>query len=243
MCTAKPGSKIVNEITNRSNRASADRYLIEAIERNDNKSEATVVIDVGNGQVRMKLDTGAEVCVLPVRVHKALSSRDSSLTEMLKVQPTDTQLVAYGGADIPVLGTCEIECRHDKTTELIKFFVVESEGRTVLSLKACQALNLIKILCSIEKTSTMEPENNIANEQQKVDNIKPQESKTKQSMKKKNTLDEKVSKIKDLEGEQLKTKLLEMYPKVFSGLGRLEPPCKRFSKKSYPYRKSTIKLQ
>ena len=192
-CTWNPETRNVNEVKSGDG---SSRYFIEAIGRSNSQSEATVVIDIGEGQVRMKLDTGAEVSVLPARVYKQLQSQDKSLKDMLMIKPTNTKLVAYGGADIPVLGTCNILCSHNETNTPITFYVVEVEGRTVLSLQACQSLNLIKLMCSVEKTESIDAVN--------VD------------VKVKETVDEKVNKIKDLEGKDLKKKLLEMYLEMCS---------------------------
>ncbi len=132
----------------------AERYVIEMVESNDeNISEATVVLKIGSQDVRMKLDTGAEVSVLPLRVFQSLIARDDELARTLDVKRTNVKLVAYGGTVIPVLGTVEILVRSEKgRQQVIRFFVVETTSRAVLSLKACQALELLKILCSIEKS-------------------------------------------------------------------------------------------
>ena len=62
--------------------------------------EATVIIQVEDCNVKMKIDTGAEVDVMLLRVLKQLNNR---CKEQLVLYPTNMKLLGYGGSEIKVL--------------------------------------------------------------------------------------------------------------------------------------------
>ena len=59
-------------------------------------------------------------------------------------------LTGYGGADIPVKGTCKMPCSYKDNHVDAEFYVMETNSRTILSLKTCKQQNLVKFLHSLK---------------------------------------------------------------------------------------------
>jgi hypothetical protein len=68
----------------------------------------------------VKLDTGAQVNVMPVKVYNSLKTKSKVL------QPTKVKLTAYGGNRIPVLGTCQLKCKYKNEAHNLEFYVVNT---------------------------------------------------------------------------------------------------------------------
>ena len=179
---------------------SEETYLIEAVSSNTtekiNHKEATVILKINNKMVKAKIDTGAEVNVMPKRVF-------DQLTERRKLNSTSVKLHGYGGYNIPILGTTEMQCEYNQKKISTTFYVVETSSKTVMSLKTCQDLKTIKLLSEVQK----DDENEIAIKNSAI----------------KRNFDEKLTRIKGKSGKELKEEVLKMYPKLFKGLGKLEP--------------------
>ena len=104
------------------------------------------VISIFNEKVRVKLDTSAEVNVMLNRVYQKLVT-DKRVPKDGEIKTTSTKLTRYGGLEIPVKGSCTLPCSYKWQTE---FYIVETDKRTVLSLKTCKQLNLIKVMHSVK---------------------------------------------------------------------------------------------
>ena len=124
-------------------------YVIEFIKNTDQKeqAEATTIMKMNGKSVKVKLDTGAEVNVMPKRVFDLIKDKKTLLSQ------TSTRLKGYGGNNIPVLGATKVQCEVNSNTEEIQFYVVETASKTVLSLKTCKKLDLIKILDEIRSSN------------------------------------------------------------------------------------------
>ena len=108
---------------------SAD-FVIEEIGSNIEKkvTEACSILKLNNKKVKVKLDTGAEVNVMPVRVYEQIKSND------VKMKTTATKLFVYGGADIPIVGKIDVKCEFCNAEEQAEFFIVKTDSKTFLSL-------------------------------------------------------------------------------------------------------------
>ena len=84
--------------------------------------------------VKVKLDTGAQVNVMPLALYKALGK------DPKKLKPTNTNLTAYGSNKIEVLGCCHLKSRYRNSVRLLEFYVANAGAPCALSLKACQDL-------------------------------------------------------------------------------------------------------
>ena len=185
-------TKMISENTTEENH----EYVIEVIKNTDQKeqAEATTIMKMNGKSVKVKLDTGAEVNVMPKRVFDLNRDKKTLLSQ------TSTRLKGYGGNNIPVLGATKVQCEVNSNIEEIQFYVVETASKTVLSLKTCKKLDLIKILDEIKSSN--------------------QTAEVKQE---KNEMEEKIKTIAGKYGEELKNSIVKLYPEVFNGVGKLEP--------------------
>ncbi len=108
--------------------------------------EATVILMINIKRVKAKIDTGAEVDVMPRSVYNQLSDR--------KLGSTTVMLHGYGGDNIPLLGSAELFCEYKDRSTCTMFYVVETSSRTVLSLKTCQDLQIIKLMNEVKTTKS-----------------------------------------------------------------------------------------
>lgn len=127
-----------------------DSCLISDI--SSGKTKWFVELKTGDGKIfRAKVDTGAEVSVMPKTIAKSLG--------IARVQKVTTQLQSYSGNEIKVLGKIDLEISINNTESIRKcidtFYVADdsqsqSKIDTLLGLPGIQALNLIP---SIEQVS------------------------------------------------------------------------------------------
>ena len=156
------------------------------------KKEATLVMKMNDKNVRIKLDTGAEVNVIPIGVFSQIANTED-------VEQSKVKLKGYRGSAISVTGESFIRCAYNNIYKDVKFDIVESSSKTALGLESCQDFKLIKIMDEIKHSSTRKVQGDA--------DSKKLETKTKS--------------IKGLSDKALKKKIEEMYPEIFNGLGRL----------------------
>ena len=147
------------------------------------KKEATLVMKMNDKNVRIKLDTGAEVNVMPIRVFSQIANTED-------IEQSNVKLKGYGGSAIPVIGESFIRCAYNNIYKDVKFYIVESSSKTALGLESCQDFKLVKIMDEIKHSSSEKV--------QKDADSKKLEAKTRS--------------IKGLSDKALKSKIEEMYP-------------------------------
>ena len=78
----------------------SDDFVLEEVRTSKEKkaTEAFVTVKIKNKKVKVKLDTGAEVNVVPLRISKQIE------TKGVHTRKTATKLCGYGGTNIPVVG-------------------------------------------------------------------------------------------------------------------------------------------
>ena len=95
-------------------------------------------IRIGNRLVNCKVDTGAEVNVMPQRVYKQLRVKPSLL-------PTKTILRTVAG-QIKPLGVMETSIQFKNRKSVAKFFVIEDSTQTLCGLQTSAELGLVQKL-------------------------------------------------------------------------------------------------
>ena len=105
--------------------------------------EATLVVKMNDKNVRIKLDTGAEVNVMPTRVFSQIANTED-------IEQSNVKLKGYGGSAIPVIEESFIRCAYNNIYKDVKFYIVESSSKTALGLESCQDFKLIKIMDEIK---------------------------------------------------------------------------------------------
>ena len=99
--------------------------------------------------LRVKVDTGAQGNILPLRVFKKMPLSTNILA------CTNTILTAYNGTNIPQQGVLELPCKYKDSEWCTEtFFVADTPGPIIMGLPSCRALNMVTLNCAIEKTST-----------------------------------------------------------------------------------------
>uniref|UniRef100_A0A6P7GZ25 Uncharacterized protein LOC114348674 n=1 Tax=Diabrotica virgifera virgifera TaxID=50390 RepID=A0A6P7GZ25_DIAVI len=93
-------------------------------------------VNVINKPVNFKLDTGAEVNILPYNVYRELGVNQ-------QLEPTIVKLEAFGGAIIKPEGFVYLECNVKNVSTIEKFLVVKDINCPLLGINSCVKLNLI----------------------------------------------------------------------------------------------------
>ncbi|CAC5421269.1 unnamed protein product [Mytilus coruscus] len=88
--------------------------------------------------VQFKIDTGAQVNILPLSIYKKLSN--------LKLSKTSTSLTSYSGDKLKVVGKCLLHLK-DKNCE---FFVTNTNQSPLLGFKASHELGLIHDIMTVQ---------------------------------------------------------------------------------------------
>ena len=122
-----------------------EEFYINCIEDKSNGDEIFVHIRLGNtNHIRFKLDTGAQVNVIPLEIYnKYLSSR-------YPLQDSNVSLCSYSNDVIPVLGKCDIDSSFRKTSKMLSYFIVNQKSTPILGLSACTGLNLIHLAFNVD---------------------------------------------------------------------------------------------
>ena len=128
--------------------AESPDLFIEPIQVEGVKKSSAWFADVSTsgGKLTFKLDTGAEVSVLPLQIYDKLQSKP-----LLK--STNMKLTTYGGSSIKLNGTCRLTCSNqakDSTCE-VKFYLAPVNAQPILGLGDCVQLDLVKRVYSMQE--------------------------------------------------------------------------------------------
>ena len=108
-----------------------------------------VILYVNNTKVKLKLDTGAEVNVIPTDIYKTLAR-----TTRIQLRKPKVNLVAYNGKPVPVKAVCDLQCRYRGEEYALEFYISESPSDPVLSIAAYKKFNLVKFTQEVKTHST-----------------------------------------------------------------------------------------
>ena len=81
---------------------------------------------------------------MPKRVYDQLKKSNKKITK------TSVKLYGYRGHDIPVIGTIRLECSVNNVKKSTDFYVALTKNKTILGLKSCRDMMLVKIMMSEE---------------------------------------------------------------------------------------------
>ncbi|CAI9715635.1 K02A2.6-like family member retr-1 [Octopus vulgaris] len=107
----------------------------------------TVELKVNNSNVTFKIDTGADVTVLPFREYRNIIPKP-------QLQKTSTRLSAYNNTAIKVLGKCTAVIKYKELSKQIKFIVAKTNSHAVIDAKTAKDLNLIQRISKINSSNT-----------------------------------------------------------------------------------------
>ena len=125
---------------------------LESIFKEGSKSQAFANVKM-TGQdtdvlVKCKIDSGAEVNVMPLRIFKHIfPDKQDKHGRSLRLQKPKVGLSAYGGTKVKQYGCFTLRCTHSDIELDIEFHVTQDSGSTMLGLQACMDLRLISLNC------------------------------------------------------------------------------------------------
>lgn len=124
--------------------------LVEGSKKNK-KWEHKIFIE--NKPVSFKLDTGADINVLPYNIYL-------SVCPEIPLQINKTKVMAYGGFQVNTKGLIEVICTpENRDPAELKFVVIDTSSPPVLSLSSCIQLNLINKIELLQTEETKEKDN------------------------------------------------------------------------------------
>lgn len=107
----------------------------------------TKMIRVERLKVKFKLDTGAEVNIVPLKLIR-------SLTKEKDIRKTNVILIAYGNRDFKIrpIGEINLNCYLNDQCIALNFMIVDTKDQmTLLGLNGCVKLNLAARINSVDK--------------------------------------------------------------------------------------------
>ncbi|XP_014676736.1 PREDICTED: uncharacterized protein K02A2.6-like [Priapulus caudatus] len=121
--------------------------------------EASVDVTLGRkpstpATLRVKVDTGAQGNLLPLRVFRRMYPEKLDSEGFPKTGSTTlcpTRLTAYNGSKIPQYGVIKIPCKFHSNSSLSEFYVTDSSGPAILGLPTLRALNLVTLNCAVQQ--------------------------------------------------------------------------------------------
>ena len=111
---------------------------------NEIKNESSVwsIILTSNGlPISYNIDIGAQCNVVPLKIYQKLNPQPD-------LHPVNLKLSAYNNSKISVTGKCSLTLEHKSELFNVSFLVVDIKSVSILGLKLCENLKLIK--CSVE---------------------------------------------------------------------------------------------
>ena len=97
-----------------------------------------VTLNTQDTPVSFKVDIGSQANIIPHSIFMKMENRP-------KLNPTNTKLISYTGEDLKISGSCELRCGE----KVLNFFIVRTNQCPILSIKASQELNLIKVVMNV----------------------------------------------------------------------------------------------
>jgi len=102
--------------------------------------------------LQYKIDTGAQSNVLPIRLLRIIAPEkfdDEGNPKPGALEKNEAILSAYGGFVIKQLGTINIPCKYKEKKINCIFYITDTSGPAILGLKACTALKLVTLHCTV----------------------------------------------------------------------------------------------
>ncbi|CAH2091003.1 unnamed protein product [Euphydryas editha] len=115
-----------------------------------NKSDWYENIIIETLPVKCKLDTGADVSIMPLEIFQKINSKLN-----VKLLKTNIKLESFNGNVVEPLGMVNLMCKFKNTKSFENFVIVKCKT-TLLGLPGCISLNLIKRVNSIESSVDIE---------------------------------------------------------------------------------------
>ncbi|XP_063628947.1 uncharacterized protein LOC134800377 [Cydia splendana] len=125
----------------------SDQQVIYCL--NNEIDEWTIVLNVNSHNLGFKLDTGAEVNVLPLRYLSQVGLSKENL------MVTTSRLHGYSGKNLDVLGKCFLKVVYKDNVYFLEFKVVDVPSAPVLGKNDCKLMNLVKRVFAVSETEQL----------------------------------------------------------------------------------------
>ena len=144
-------NKSVHHINEEDQYSDDESFNIDVIadgKDHPNTAYANITLQ-SNDVVRFKLDTGAQVNVIPLEIFEKLKI-------IRPLSPAKSKLFGYAGQQIDVKGCAQIKVKYKDQSYEGTFYVVETNGHSqpVLGLQACLQLQLIKMVLTVQQNKS-----------------------------------------------------------------------------------------
>nr|XP_022907407.1 uncharacterized protein K02A2.6-like [Onthophagus taurus] len=97
-----------------------------------------------NNEIKFKLDTGADVSVLPLHIFNSLNVKK-------QLDLTPITLVAFGNNKLKPVGKIDLSCGYKNVSKIISFVVVNIKTEPLLGLSDCLKFNLLGRINTLNK--------------------------------------------------------------------------------------------
>eukprot|EP00118_Oscarella_pearsei_P022429 m.259498 g.259498 ORF g.259498 m.259498 type:complete len:276 (+) comp40422_c0_seq1:1730-2557(+) len=135
--------KIVPQRYGRRGRRHTSRfYFLGELEKDDTPWNDDVIVN--KTAVTFKIDTGADVTVVPESLHKT--------SKWPNPTPTKMQIRTASGSPLHVVGTFDAQLQYQETRSKQQIYVVRGLQRSLLGRPAIRALNILQRLHEIESS-------------------------------------------------------------------------------------------
>ena len=127
-------------------------HLIGSVHSSNTKDEAFATLLLGNQncEVKFKLDTGAQVNVIPLKKFRQMNMKETNFN------PTNIKLTGYGGMRLKVKGKCDVQCKYKDSRCVISFYIVDTDSPAMFGLDTCTDLGLLKLVMSPSTSSEVD---------------------------------------------------------------------------------------
>ena len=107
-------------------------------------------IDNPNVMLRLKVDTGAQENILPLRIYGNMFPNHLDENGFpTGTKPTQAKLTAFNGTTITQHGICSIKCSYDDNETVAEFYVTDVNGPMICGLPTSCKLKLVELHCEI----------------------------------------------------------------------------------------------
>nr|XP_022907482.1 uncharacterized protein K02A2.6-like [Onthophagus taurus] len=136
-CKAKSVYTVKTDIEGSEEEYTVGLVKIGQVRQKGERKEWIETIEVENNPVEFKIDTGAEVNILPKEGIKSWKKQ--------KMEKTGIILEAYGGKKYKPIGIVNMNCRFKHIVKNISFVIVDIKSKPTLGLEACELFELVKL--------------------------------------------------------------------------------------------------
>lgn len=112
---------------------------LDSIDAIMQQNEVYDTVMINNKPVSLKIDTGAQCNVLPLKTFKSVRQHEKIM------EARRSRLIDYGGNTIETLGTVTFQCLHNNKHETLTFHVINIDAKPIIGLHDSKRLNMIKI--------------------------------------------------------------------------------------------------